>query len=74
MEALPSGYDGALRIVSVSHCWHGGKHPDPKCEQLRRLAVTIEREQDSATCTARGRDAAGALGADDGKPSSFVTS
>ena len=39
-----------LRIICVSHCWHGPTHPDPLGEQLIRLADLIEKQND-ATCS-----------------------
>ena len=54
LKALPVGSALAglpLRIICVSHCWHGQPHPDPLGEQLIRLADLIEREQNDATCS-----------------------
>ena len=42
-----------LRLVIVSYCWHGEKHPDPDGEQLQRFVEVIARERSTENMSAQ---------------------
>jgi len=45
LRALPTGHGGALPVGAVSHAWLDVSHPDPRGEQLVRLAALIRKAQ-----------------------------
>jgi len=45
VRALPTGWDGALAVGAVSHAWLEVSHPDPRGEQLVRIAALIRKAQ-----------------------------
>ena len=46
VRALPTGqYTGALAVGAVSHAWLEVSHPDPRGEQLVRIAALIRKAQ-----------------------------
>ena len=45
VRALPTGGEGALAVGAVSHAWLEVSHPDPRGEQLVRIAALIRKAQ-----------------------------